>query len=38
MCSNYDFVYVSGDTNAQTADLCDFTFTDEFLSEYFDFD
>ena len=23
MCSNYDFVYLSGDTNARTAELCD---------------
>ena len=38
MCSSYDFVYISGDINARTAELCDFTPVDEFLSEYFDFD
>ena len=38
MCSSHDFVYISGDINARTAELCDFTSLDGFLSEYFDFD
>ena len=38
MCSSHDFVYISEDINARTAELCDFTSLDEFLSEYFDFD
>ncbi|MEW8548327.1 MAG: hypothetical protein AB2693_32895 [Candidatus Thiodiazotropha sp.] len=38
MCSRFDYVYLAGDINAQTADLADYTSADDFLSRYFDFD
>ena len=38
MCSNYDFVFISGDINARTGELCDYTSLDDFLSVFFDFD
>ena len=36
--SQYDFVYLVGDMNAQTAKMQDYTETDPFLSNLFDFD
>ena len=38
MCSKFDYVYISGDINAQTGDLADYTHVDDFLSRHFDFD
>ena len=38
MSSKYDYVYLAGDFNAQTANLTDYTTEDEFLSKHFDFD
>lgn len=38
MCSKFDYVYISGDINAQTGDLADYTHVDDFLCRHFDFD
>ena len=38
VCSQYDYIFVMGDFNAQTGDLEDFTSADTFLSEFFHFD
>lgn len=38
MCSRFDYIYLAGDINAQTADLADYTSTEGFLCRYFDFD
>ena len=38
MSSNFDYIYLAGDYNAQTADLADYTTGDDFLSRLFDFD
>ena len=38
VCSSYDFVYICGDINARTAEMCDYTSVDEFLARHFDFD
>ena len=37
-CSENKYVLLTGDFNARTAVLCDYTEPDTFLSEYFDFD
>ncbi|MCG8034442.1 MAG: reverse transcriptase family protein [Candidatus Thiodiazotropha taylori] len=36
--SNYDYMYLLGDYNAQTANMVDYTVLDPFLSEFFNFD
>ena len=36
--NKYVLLHVTGDFNARTAVLCDYTKPDTFLSEYFDFD
>lgn len=38
MCSKFEYVYISGDINAQTGDLADYTQADDFLCRHFDFD
>lgn len=38
VCSQYDYIFIMGDFNAQTGDLEDFTSADTFLSEFFHFD
>lgn len=38
MCSKYDYVFITGDANARTSELIDYTHSDKFLSEYFNFD
>lgn len=37
ICSNYEYVYISGDINAQIAEMTDYTI-DEFFDRFFDFD
>ena len=36
--SNFDYIYLLGDFNAQTATMPDYTVLDPFLSEFFNFD
>ena len=38
MSCNFDYIYLAGDWNAQTANLADYTTGDDFLSKHFDFD
>ena len=38
MCSNYKYVFITGDFNARTSHLNDFTQLDHFVSEMFEFD
>lgn len=38
MCSQYSYVILTGDINARTAELRDFTEMDSFLADYFDFE
>lgn len=38
MCSENEYVYITGDANSRTAKLKDYTRSDTFLSEYFNFD
>lgn len=38
MCSQYSYVILTGDINARTAELRDFTKMDSFLADYFDFE
>ena len=38
LCSTYDYLIMTGDFNAQTGDLNDFTSADLFLSDFFQFD
>ncbi|XP_053405613.1 uncharacterized protein LOC128558990 [Mercenaria mercenaria] len=38
ICSEYEHVYISGDFNAQTAEMQDYTKNDDFLSDFFHFD
>ena len=35
ICSKYDYVFISGDMNAQTADMTDFTTDDRFFFFFF---
>ena len=37
-CSEYDYVFLTGDFNAQTANLRDFTCSDALLDKYLDLD
>lgn len=38
MCSKHDFVFITGDANARTSELVDYTKSDNFLSDHFNFD
>ena len=38
MSCNFNYIYLAGDWNAQTANLADYTTGDDFLSKHFDFD
>ena len=38
MCCKYDYVFISGDFNAQTGELADYTKQDDFLCRQFEFD
>ena len=38
MSCNFDYIYLAGDWNAQTANLADYTTGGDFLSKHFDFD
>ena len=38
MCSSYKYVFITGDFNARTSHLNDFTHFDHFVSEMFEFD
>ena len=37
-CSTHKYVIITGDFNAQTAEMKNYTENDDFLSELFDFD
>ena len=38
ICSNFEYVYIAGDMNAQIAEMTDFTTDDECFDRFFDFD
>ena len=38
VCSSYGIVYICGDINARTAEMCDYTSVDEIVARHFDFD
>ena len=38
VCSKYHYVFISGDMNAQTANMTEFTSPDDFLGRHFGFD